>query len=120
LKNTDDFRKQLNKLLPGYKWTVHRTNSKLIISATGIQSSGFNRLSTLEVTGRPKNPWFEMAGYGYGKRSSVMGRGCGSTLAQAIRGLQDFYAHQKGVYASLELALEEARRKNASEERRLP
>ena len=48
--NTKEFREELKKIMPGYSWIIHRSwslNSNL--SATGIQSSGFNRMSTLEV-----------------------------------------------------------------------
>jgi len=110
---SDDFRKELTKLLPGYKWTVHRTISTRVMSATGIQSSGFNRLSTIEVMRRHEAPWYEVAGYGYGAKSGVMGRSAGSTLARAIRGLQDFYAGMRGKYSALESAISEARNHSA-------
>ncbi len=47
---TTDFRKELLAIMPGYKWTVHKTISGQKLEATGIQTSGFNRLSTLSVT----------------------------------------------------------------------
>ncbi|HHG4756127.1 TPA: hypothetical protein ACSQFI_000056 [Pseudomonas aeruginosa] len=47
------FRAELVKIMPGYNWTVHasRSSEKLLV-ATGIQSSGSNRLSTLRVERR--------------------------------------------------------------------
>lgn len=38
------FRGELEKVMPGYKWTVHKSNAPRLISATGIRSSGFNRI----------------------------------------------------------------------------
>lgn len=55
--NSKEFRAELEKIMPGYMWTVHRPSKHLrfppyVLVATGIQSSGSNRLSTLEVTRR--------------------------------------------------------------------
>ena len=44
-----DFRAELVKIMPGYDWTVHKQLSKNTLAATGTQSNGFNRLSTLAV-----------------------------------------------------------------------
>lgn len=107
---SESFRKELAKILPGYKWTVHRTLSTRVISATGIQSSGFNRLSTIEVTRHIERPWYEAAGYGRGIRALVAGRGYGETLARAIRGLQSHYASERDRYATLEREISEARK----------
>lgn len=55
-----EFRKELLKIMPGYSWTVHKTSNPERLTATGIQSSGFNRLSTLQVTRTDKGggPWY--------------------------------------------------------------
>ena len=60
--NSAEFRKELIKIMPGYSWTVHRNmfSSKYkYLIATGIQISGFNRLSTLQVIKREKDGYFE-------------------------------------------------------------
>lgn len=108
-----DFRKELKNILPCYRWTIHLTNSARVISATGIKSSGFNRLSTIEVLRRNEGPWYEVAGYGHGTQGKVMGRSCGASLAKAIRGLQDHYASMTGKYDSLERQMAEARKQEA-------
>lgn len=50
--NPTEFRKELLNVLPGYKWTVRQQGfldtDRLI--AIGTQSSGMNRLSTVQVT----------------------------------------------------------------------
>ena len=61
--NSNEFRAELVKIMPGYSWTVRRDPAWLrkavpapeglnVLTATGTQSSGSNRLSTLEVTRR--------------------------------------------------------------------
>ncbi|MEZ6890348.1 hypothetical protein ABL968_02820 [Pseudomonas aeruginosa] len=69
------FRAELVKIMPGYNWTVHasRSSEKLLV-ATGIQSSGSNRLSTLRVQRRDDyagsgKPHYEVSSAGYGTRS---------------------------------------------------
>ena len=50
LNASREFRGALKKAMPGYSWTVHRASkSAVVLTATGTQSSVFNRLSTLEV-----------------------------------------------------------------------
>ncbi len=66
-----EFRKELLKVMPGYKWTVHKTSNAERLMATGTQSSGFNRLSTLHVT-RADNgsgPWYEVKSAPHGTKS---------------------------------------------------
>lgn len=70
-----EFRAELVKIMPGYNWTVHasRSSEKLLV-ATGIQSSGSNRLSTLRVERRDDyagsgKPRYEVSSAGYGTRS---------------------------------------------------
>ncbi len=107
LSACDAVRASLKNLLPGYKWTVHKPSVDL--TATGIQSSGFNRCSTLEVVARAGTPWFEARIAGFGKRAKWLHVGCGCTLAKAIRGLQDGLQNEGQIYISQHNAMESAR-----------
>jgi hypothetical protein len=93
--NTADFRKELLKIMPGYEWTVHKPLFKdaTYLAATGIQTSGFNRLSTLEVVRREKNSAveYEVKSSGFGKRSPWLSTSKDGTLARALRSLQNHY-----------------------------
>jgi hypothetical protein len=44
-----EFRKALLKIMPGFRWTVHKSENPRVLRATGIMSSGSNRLATLQV-----------------------------------------------------------------------
>jgi hypothetical protein len=108
----NDFRAKLIKLMPGYDWTVHKAAkgaTKLV--ATGIQSSGFNRLSTLEVTwtARENGDWFTARSAGFGKRAPWLLDNGDTTLARALRGLQDRYRQTAATYAGHERALQNGR-----------
>jgi hypothetical protein len=95
------FRKALVKIMPGYNWTVHKAaKDAKKLTATGIQSSGFNRLSTLEVTYAPddKGNWFKVRSAGFGRRAPWLYENGDATLARALRGLQDYYRHMEGLY----------------------
>lgn len=108
-------RKDLEKILPGYKWTASRHASPDFQTATGIQSSGFNRLSTLVVVRRCRpHSYYEITGYGYGTRGAEMGRVAGLTVVQAVRELQTHYERMSGKYAALERALAEARKQTTA------
>ena len=51
--NKSKFRTELKKIMPGYKWTVHKSSDpEYFLDATGIMTSGFNRTSTLQVIKR--------------------------------------------------------------------
>jgi hypothetical protein len=100
------FRKDLKKIMPGYKWTVHRPSSLysdkiMVLVATGIRTSGMNRMSTLEVTAREKNGEIEYdsRSSGFGKNAPWLSSCRGETLAQSLRGLQDEYEYQSSNYA---------------------
>lgn len=104
-----DFRKELAKVMPGYKWTIHQSHCpESYLCATGIQSSGFNRLSTLHVERRDNygaggKPRYEAKSAGYGRKAPWLHVAVGLTLAQALRSLQDHYeavACQHGCHAS--------------------
>lgn len=104
--NTADFRKELVKVMPGYNWTVHhsRTGGRVLL-ATGTQSSGSNRLSTLQVDRRDNyaaggKPRYEVKSAGYGKRAKWLHTANGETLARALRNLQDHYESMAAKYSS--------------------
>ncbi|MDF5944550.1 hypothetical protein P4198_25090 [Pseudomonas aeruginosa] len=103
------FRAELVKIMPGYNWTVHasRSSEKLLV-ATGIQSSGSNRLSTLRVERRDDyagsgKPRYEVSSAGYGTRSPWLHTAQDKTLARALRSLQEHYegnARKYSIHAS--------------------
>lgn len=109
--NSTEFRKELIKLMPGYSWTVHKATSDACLRATGTQSSGFNRLSTLRVirTERDERTAYEVKSAGYGLRAIFLHTHTDITLARALRGLQDHYQHVAGTYASHAAALKVGR-----------
>lgn len=112
LLDASKFREKLVKAMPGYNWTVHRASKNAVrITATGIQSSGFNRLSTLEVTFSSKNgvDWYEARSAGFGKRAQWLHQNGDVTLARALRGLQDHYRNMASNYRRHERDLEAAR-----------
>lgn len=113
--NSNQFRKELIKIMPGYKWTVHRPISKSdrYLSATGIQTSGFNRLSTLEVTMRKKDDSveYDVRSSGFGLKAPWLSEYQAPTLARALRGLQNHYETVASNYASHAADLRAGRRK---------
>ena len=103
--------------MPGYKWVVHRpskfTNSYL--SAMGTQSSGFNRLSTLQIIQREKGEGtieYEAKSSGFGLKSPWLSEYTGKTLAQALRGLQNHYERMAREYSNHADAIEYARKRH--------
>lgn len=111
------FRKAIVKIMPGYNWTVHRqVKGSTKIVATGTQSSGLNRLSTLEVTYAPddKGDWFKVRSAGYGRRAPWLYENGDATIARALRGLQDYYRHMEGLYRGHAAALEAGRKAGAA------
>lgn len=116
--DSTEFRAKLVKLMPGYDWTVHRaTKGATCLTATGIQTSSFNRLSTLEVTYSTddKGDWYKARSAGFGKRAPWLHQYGDKTLARALRGLQDYYSHMEATYRSHKCALENGRKAIASE-----
>ncbi len=120
--NSNEFRIELAKIMPGYAWTVHsnRTNKQMrerfldhpaVLTATGIQSSGSNRLSTLEVTRREDNGHvtYTAKSSGYGTRARWLHENTDGTLARALRGLQDHYEGHAATYRSHAMALQSGR-----------
>jgi hypothetical protein len=115
---TAEFRKELVKIMPGYAWTVHKTpmiyalDKTGYLKATGIQTSGFNRLSTLQVERREKEGaiTYEVKSAGFGKRSPWLSTAKDGTLARALRSLQDHYEHMAGKYQHHAHDLRDARK----------
>jgi len=107
------FRKELIKVMPGYTWTVHKSSApEIYLTATGVQSSGFNRLSTVSVTWRAHPttiPWYEVKSSGFGLKSPWLAEKGGKTLAQAFRALQNHYEHMAQTYACQARNLQAAR-----------
>lgn len=91
--NANEFRKELVKIMPGYDWTVHKTKVDGFLEATGTQSSGFNRLSTLSVDRRERDgkARYTAKSAGFGLRARWLHTNEDGTLARALRGLQDHY-----------------------------
>jgi hypothetical protein len=124
-----EFRAELEKIMPGYSWTVHRDPAWLrkavpapegvsVFTATGTQSSGSNRLSTLEVTRREDNGYttYTAKSSGYGTRAPWLHENKDGTLARALRGLQDHYEHEAAKYRSHASAMQEGRAALAQKE----
>jgi alpha-D-ribose 1-methylphosphonate 5-triphosphate synthase subunit PhnG len=107
-----DFRAELIKIMPGYNWTIHRASKDAArLIATGIQSSGFNRISTLRVTRTTEQglSWYRAKSAGYGSRA-LFGEEVGDrTLARALRGLQDHYEAKANGFRSLAARLQDGR-----------
>ena len=109
--DSTEFRKELLKIMPGYNWTVHHNKALLYIEATGIKTSGFNRLSTLSVVRREKNGIADYAvkSSGFGKRAPFLIEVRAGTLARALRNLQNHYESYATMYANHANALQTAR-----------
>lgn len=120
---SNDFRAELMKIMPGYSWTVHKSlKSRLpaeirndlpdVLTATGTQSSGSNRLSTLEVTRRADGGQvtYTAKSAGYGTKARWLHKSTCGTLARALRGLQDHYEAMSRTYRSHASALELGRK----------
>lgn len=107
------YRKKLAQIMPGYNWTVHKApkNANYLV-ATGIQSSGFNRLSTLEIrwSNRTGHDIFTARSAGFGKRAPWLYEISDGTLAKTLRGLQDHYQHKAGIYSGHAAALAKGRK----------
>lgn len=117
--NSSDFRAELAKIMPGYKWTVHMqpkyssaSQDHWPLVASGIQSSGSNRLSTLEVERRERDGSvaYTARSAGYGRRAKWLHAHTDSTLARALRGLQDHYEAMASKYSSHAGALKVGRK----------
>ena len=105
---TEQFRKDLKKIMPGYGWTVHRPQfMESCLVATGTQSSGSNRTSTVQVT--LDSGTYTVKSSGYGTKSPWRGTAAAPTLAQAFRQLQTHYERLAQTYRAMAAALQGAR-----------
>ena len=106
-----DFRAELVKAMPGYSWTVKKTTSETRMEATGTQSSGMNRISTLSVIRTEKDDAtsYESKSAGYGLRAVWLHRASGKTLLSSLRALQDHYEMVANTHRSHAAALANAR-----------
>jgi hypothetical protein len=112
--NTDKFRKEIIKIMPGYKWTVHRPFLKdcSFFEATGVQTSGFNRTATIRVERREKIGGVEytVKSSGFGLKAPWLGENSDGTLARALRGLQESYEYAAANYAGQARTMRAARK----------
>ena len=117
IMNSTKFKKELEKIMPGYNWTVHRSNiyakTYNLMTATGIQSAGFNRLSTVRIVRWEKDGEirYEAGSAGFGKNAPCLSKNTDGTLARALRGLQDYYEAMASTYSNHAGALSSARKK---------
>ena len=107
-----EFRAELLKIMPGYKWTIHKTISENEIEATGTMSSGSNRLSTLFIvrSERDGEVTYEAKSAGYGRSACWLSSYADGTLARALRGLQQAYTATAATHKSHADALEKGRK----------
>ena len=114
--NTNEFRRELIKIMPGYNWTIHQSRTPGYLSATGTQSSGFNRLSTLSVTRRKQegSVRYEAKSAGFGLRAEWLHEFDARTLASALRGLQSYYESMANTYKAHAEYLKVGRRRSES------
>lgn len=112
--NSNEFRAELVKIMPGYSWTVHKPlKSRMpahlqeaypqVLIATGTQSKGSNRLSTLEVERRDHDGsrvTYKARSAGFGRRAAWLHMHSDGTLARALRGLQDRYEQDAAKFAT--------------------
>jgi len=111
--NPKEFRKELIKILPGYKWTIHKNrylDSNYLV-ATGIQTAGLNRLSTLQVVKRKKDDQveYDVKSSGFGTKSPWLSEYTDTTFARALRGLQSYYENMAATYSNHAGAIKYAR-----------
>jgi len=124
--NPKAFRAELVKIMPGYDWTVHRPRKSYNglpsttkeLEATGTMTGGKNRLSTLSVIREEKEgqkPYYKVKSSGYGRHAPWLAMNGDSTLAHALRGLQDHYEYMASKYRGHAAALEYARQPKGEE-----
>lgn len=102
-------REELVKAMPGYSWTVHKGKAKdIVVIATGIQSAGSNRLSTLQVERREVDGvvMYTARSAGYGRRAPWLHTASDGTLARALRSLQEHYERTASQYSNHANALQ--------------
>jgi len=114
--NKSKFRTELKKIMPGYKWTVHKSSDpEYFLDATGIMTSGLNRTSTLQVIKRKmratNNFEYEVMSSGFGLKARWLAKAKNNTLATALRDLQDHYVGNANRYIGHANDLKSAREK---------
>ena len=121
--NANKFREELVKIMPGYKWTVSRP-PKLIMAlgdgsvpyleATGVQTSGSNRTSTLSVIRNNKDGkiTYSVKSSGFGLKSPWLAERTDGTLARALRSLQEHYEQTGRNYSAHARDLQLGRKKD--------
>ena len=126
--NTKEFRAELKKIMPGYKWAVKRPLDKECtwlewLEATGIQSAGFNRMSTLEIIRRTATQRdgsatinYDAKLFGSGMRGPARASAKNITLARTLRGLQECCEAMRAEYTACARALEIGRDKKEGTE----
>ena len=98
-----EFRAELTKVMPGYSWTVQKGKADdVVMIATGTQSSGSNRLSTLHVERKEigGSASYLVKSAGFGRRAAWLHAASDGTLARALRALQDHYEYEARKYQS--------------------
>ena len=123
--NTTEFRKEIVKIMPGYKWTVAKpcrlktdaARGFSHITATGVQSAGFNRVSTLLIVRHEEDGTIEYEAKiaGYGTRGPWAETEKGETLARALRYLQERCSVMMATYNACVLAMMRGRGKGVPE-----
>ena len=110
--NTSEFRNELTKIMPGYKWVIAKpyrfktdTDPGIArMTATGIQSAGYNRVSTIRAKrddgGSGGTVEYTVSIADYGARSPWLETVKAPTLARALRCLQDRCESMAGMYAA--------------------
>jgi len=107
----NNFRKELLKIMPGYKWTIHKPNAAQWIEATGTMSSGFARVSTLHVLRKQTltDISYEVKSSGYGLRAPWIASREDGTLSRALRSLQTHYETMNGIFRSAAEKMQDGR-----------
>ena len=110
------FRRELKKIMPGYKWTVHKSSDPdYFLDTTGTITSGFNRTSTLLVIKRKMRTTddfqYEVMSSGFGLKAKWLAKAKNNTLATALRDLQDHYVGNANRYIGHANDLKSAREK---------
>lgn len=112
-----EFKSELQKIMPGYKWTVHRCSAPYdYMSAIGTQSRGSNRLSTVSVIRRQHEDQvtYEVKSAGYGLKAKWLYECTENTIAKALRSLQNHYESMCALYRSHADDLQQGREHNFS------
>ena len=114
-----EFRAALLKIMPGYDWTVHRPmpgSTKLL--ATGTKSSGMNRISTLNVAMQDEGSTrsYTVKSAGFGLRAPWLRSYTDSTLARALRGLEEIYRREARTFYSHAEQLDSGRRSTTGDD----